>query len=152
MVKRPSKPHVFALRSFHIKMEAGWIVMKRIMLRLSVALIAFWVGVGCELASKRFFEPTCLVDSDPFPNQRLLIRISSGPLEQSETQLPPGSLPIVLQKIDDKYKRQCQLPTNWDGEWPTVKQLAEFRRCNDKWANARRKAIDSEIANYLVQY
>lgn len=33
-----------------------------------------------------------------------------------------------------------------------LKQLAEFRVCNDKWATARRKAINSELVNYLVQY
>jgi hypothetical protein len=126
--------------------------MKRIMFRLSVALIAFCVGVGSELVFRKFFEPPSLLVSDPFPNQRLVMRISSGPSEVSETQLRAGSLPRELQRIDEKYNKQCQLPTNWDGDWPKLKQLVEFRACNEKWAAARRKAIKSEIANYLVRY
>ena len=127
--------------------------MKRTMFRLSVAVIAFCVGVGCELVSKRYYEATSIVVSDHFPHQpKHLARTKLFPLEVSDTQIPAGSLPRVLERIDEKYKRQCQLPTNWDGDWPTIKQLAEFRACSDRWATARRKAIKSEMVNYLVQY
>ena len=127
--------------------------MKRMMFRFSVAVIAFCVGVGCELVSKRYYEATSVVVSDRFSNQpKHFTRTKSFLLDMSDTQIPAGSLPRVLERIDEKYKRQCQLPTDWDGDWPTIKQLAEFRACNDRWAIARRKAINSEMVNYLVQY
>ena len=85
--------------------------MRRMMFRFSVALIAFCVGVGCELASKRYFEATSVVVSDPLPNQsKHLSGAKSLPLEISDMQVPAGSLPRVLEQIDEKYKRQCQLP------------------------------------------
>lgn len=125
--------------------------MKRIMFRLGVALIAFCVGVGCELVFKRYSEPKSIMVFYSRTNQpKRLVRTDSILLERSKTQIPAGSLPKVLQLIDEKYKKQCQLPTNWDGDWPTVKQLAEFRACNDKWAAARREAIKAEMVNYLV--
>lgn len=93
--------------------------MKRIVFRLSVALIAFCVGVGCELASKTYYEATSVVVFDSLSNQpKRLARTDLIPLEIPDTHMPAGSLPGVLQRIDEKYKRQCQLPTDWDGDWP----------------------------------
>lgn len=127
--------------------------MKRIVLRLSVALAAFCVGVGCELVFKGYAEATSVVVVESFSNHpKHLVRTDSILLEMSDRQVPAGSLPKVLQRIDQKYKKQCQLPTNWSGDWPMIKELAEFRGCNDRWAMARHKAITAEIANYLVQY
>jgi len=123
------------------------------MINFTFALIAFAVGVGSERVFDKYLETTSPRVLDSFPNQPELNRLTSPlPLERWGTQLPPRSLPNKLQRIDEKYRRQCQLPTDWNGQWPTVKQLAEFRFCNDEWATARRKAINEELDNYRVQY
>jgi hypothetical protein len=74
------------------------------------------------------------------------------PPDEGQKQLPPGSLPAELQRIDEVYQKRCKMPTDWYGELPTIIQLAEFSRCNDEWAKARREAIKAEKSNYRVQY
>ena len=119
------------------------------LIRLSVALIAFCVGVGCESVSNKYDEvhPVWL-STGP----KIVARTHVIPLAAAGGQLRAGSLPHVLQRIDEKYKRQCQLPSDWYGEWQTVRQLAEFRACNERWVTARREAINSEMVKYLVHY
>lgn len=124
--------------------------MKRIILGLCVALVTFGVGVGCELAFEKYLAATSPADcSSTQPG--VLVLTYSVPLDKSVTDRP-GSLAAVLQRIDDRYRMKCQLPTDWNGDWPTVKQLDRFRLCNDEWANARREAIDYELRGYMVCY
>ena len=128
--------------------------MKRLIVNVSIALVAFLTGVACEHAFNKYLEVTSPGFFTHFPRQPALISLAR-PLPSEERfgiELPPGSLPAELQRIDDMYRRRCQLPTDWRGEWPTIKQLAQFRTCNDKWATARRKAISAELDNYKVQY
>lgn len=127
--------------------------MKRILLNLSVALVAFYLGLAGVLAFEKYlaFTPRKVIAC--FPQQHELIELAA-PLSPDEgrRQLPPRSLPAELQRIDEVYKKRCQLPTDWYGDWSTIKQLDEFSRCNDEWAKARREAIKEEKRNYLVQY
>jgi hypothetical protein len=126
--------------------------MKRVAFNFGVAVMAFAVGVGCELAFTRYLDATSSVPP-VLPHSQLIDL--AGPLPQEQVDVtapPPGSLGIELERIDQIYRKRCQLPTDWYGDWPTVKQLATFRVCNDQWANARREAINTELSNYMVQY
>ena len=119
--------------------------MKRIMFNFGVAFAAFCIGVGCELALNRYLDAVFA--------QPEVIDLATPILHHSCMARPlAGSLPFELQRLDEKYRRQCQLPTDWNGEWPTIRQLSRFRVCNDEWATARRNAIDAELNNYYVRY
>jgi len=117
--------------------------MRRNIFNLSVALMTFCAGLGAEKAFERYLEVAL-----PQPINLAV------PLEKKEqaTQLPPGSLPAELQRIDEKYRQRCQLPTDWNGELPTIIQLERFGVCNDEWAKVRREAIRNEMTKYFVQY
>ena len=127
--------------------------MKSLTINAMIALLAFCVGVACELTFNKYLETTSPSVSDYFHNQPELIDLAKPlPSEKPGMQLPPGSLPAVLQRIDETYRKRCQLPTDWNGDWPTIKQLARLSDCNDEWARARRNAIKAELENYLVHY
>jgi hypothetical protein len=88
-----------------------------------------------------------------FPQRHELIDLAAPlPPDEGRRQLPPGSLQAELQRIDEVYRKRCQLPRDWCGEWPTIRQIDRFSVCNDEWAKARREAIKAERDNYLVQY
>jgi hypothetical protein len=127
--------------------------MRGMIVNLGIALMTFSVGVGCELLLNKRPEATSRVVIGSVLTTREQIGSAKPlPSEQSATQIPPGSLPSELLRIDEKYRRRCQLPTDWSGEWPAIKQLQSFSDCNDEWAIARHKAIREEIDNYMVRY
>ena len=127
--------------------------MKRMLLHLSVALMAFYISLAGMLAFEKYlaFTPPEVIACFPRKHEPI---DPAAPLPPGEGrgQLPPGSLPAELQRVDEVYRKRCQTPTDWYGDWPTVKRLAEFSRCNDEWAEARREAIKAEKRNYLIQY
>jgi hypothetical protein len=126
-------------------------IVKRTMIHLSVAVIAFLTGVACERAFSTYVESPRAVDY--FHRQPELIGLAT-PLssETFETHLPATGLPVELQRIDETYRKRCRMPTDWGGDWPTVLQLETFKTCNDGWAAARREAISEELAKYMVRY
>ncbi len=113
--------------------------------------MAFCAGVGCQWAIEEYREATSPVAVSFLSRPELIVLTNSNPLESSITRVP-GDLPEVLRRIDERYEKQCQLPTDLYGDWPTVKQLTRFRICNERWAMARREAIDEELARYMVRY
>jgi hypothetical protein len=127
--------------------------MKRILFYLSVALVAFSVGLAGVLAFEKYLELTPPEVTACFPQKQELRDLAVPlPPEEGRRQLPPGSLPAELRRIDEVFKRRCRLPTDWYGEWPTIQQLEKFSVCNEEWAKARREAVKAERANYLIQY
>ena len=127
--------------------------MKRLMFNLTIMLAAFSVGVACQLAFNRYREVTSHEVFDSIPTgPQLHTQSDLLALKSYKRKLPPGTLAAELQRIDEMYRRQCQLPTDWNGDWPTIKQLDRFSVCNDKWAIARRKAIKVEFDKHKVHY
>ena len=126
--------------------------MKRMIFNLSVAFLTFCIGLTADVALRKYVEVS-LQDIDAYNEQPSLIGLSIPlPLERYASQLPASSLPAELQRIDRKYQRRCQLPTDWTGQWPTILQLDGFSKCNEDWARARRNAIKSEFQKYMVRY
>ena len=128
--------------------------MKRIAFNFGAALTAFALGVGCELALNTYLDAPSSKIPPSLPAHSQVIDLGRAvPKEQADvTHLPPGSLPVELERIDEIYRKRCQLPTDWSGDWPTIKQLTAFRNCNEQWTMARREAIDAELLNYMVRY
>ena len=77
-------------------------VIKRLMLKVGVALVAFCVGVGFKVAFDRYLEVSFPLFCD-FPAKGLERLTSPLPSERSVTQLPSRSLPVELQRIDETY-------------------------------------------------
>jgi len=127
--------------------------MRRILVNVFIASITFFIGLGVERAFEKYLDPNVPeVILCPANRTELIdLAVNLPPAEDSE-HLKPGSLPAELVRIDQIYLKRCHLPTDWNGEWPTIVQLDKFSVCNDQWAQARRKAIMLEMENYLVQY
>ena len=128
--------------------------MKRIAVNFGATIMAFAFGVGCELAFNRYLDANSPKVPPSMPAHTQIIDLATPlPEEQGNmTPPPPGSLGVELERIDRIYRKRCQLPTDWYGDWLTVKQLATFRTCNERWAIARHEAINEELRNYLIQY
>lgn len=134
--------------------EAQEVVMRRIIVRLSAFVMSFLIGFGCSVAVKNYIKNSFAdaIAANGHHTELVVTIAAPFPVERYETHLPPGSLPAELKRIDEHYQKLCALPTDWAGEWSTMKQLVAFRSCNEEWANARRHAISAEITNYLIQY
>lgn len=127
--------------------------MRRIIFYISVAVITFLIGFGCDWAIGKYRRVNSLTLEAYNSNQHLVSTIVSAvPARKYGEMLPPGSLPAELKRIDEHYQKSCVLPTDWTGEWATIKQISEFNRCNEEWAKERQHAIKAELANYLVRY
>ena len=75
--------------------------MKRSFLNLSVALMAFYIGLAGVLAFEQYlaFTPPKVIAC--FPQKQELIELAAPlPPDESRRQLLPGSLPAELQRID----------------------------------------------------
>lgn len=119
--------------------------MKRWIINVSVAVVAFCVGVSSELAFAKYLELTS-------PRPETIQVPTPSPADGTEAQLARVNLPAELQRIDETYRKRCQLPAKPLDGWPLIKQLHAFRLCNDEWATARRQAITTELDSNLVQY
>ena len=125
--------------------------MKRIILYISVAVMAFLIGFGSDLALKKYRELTSpKIEGINYAN--VFTVVSATPASHYGEFIEPGSLPAELKRIDEHYQRLCHLPTDYSGEWTTIKQITVFHRCNEAWAKDRKDAIKAELANYLVRY
>lgn len=119
--------------------------MKRVIVNVTIGVMAFWLGIICHKGLIKYLEVTS-------PTLSELNLAMPLPVKNFQRHLPPASLPKELQRIDEAYQKRCQLPSDWNGEWPTIIQLVKLRQCNDEWATARNDAINEELRNYLVQY
>ena len=127
--------------------------VRRTIFNVSIALIAFLLGLGLEAFLVKYRNANSPKVIAGLPSQTNLIDVAA-PLPPADLQSKPkpGSLPSELLRLDRIYMKRCQLPTDWSGKVPTIRQLETFKDCNDQWAGALRKAIMSEIENYLIQY
>lgn len=127
--------------------------MKRTIFYISVAVITFLIGFGFDWAITKYFEVTSpKIEAVNLDDRLVLTIVSAIPARHYGEGLPPASLPAELKRIDERYQKLCVLPTDWTGEWTTIRQITEFNFCNEQWAKERQDAIKAELANYMVRY
>lgn len=116
--------------------------MKRLLLRLIIALLTFTISSGLAILCGAY-------------NARVSREQEAKQIENARVMsicAIPQSLAAELKRIDELYKERCRMPDESKTGWPAVRDLERFTACSDEWAKARHAAIDAAREEHLTRY